>query len=904
MSREAVAKTNFNAGEFAPRAIGRTDVDKYYNGVARMQNFIPLPWGGAQRTPGTKFVNEVRNSAVPARLFDWVFGSRQAYILQFNDGYIQFYKDRGIVADTSTKLFLRFNGSFTDSSGTPHTVTSNGGSAISTTVLKFGSGGCTFNGTSGYLSVPDSADWNFGTGNFTVDFFIKFNALATQYYLVSQIQDGTHAWIMYIDTSNKLHMIFLNSAGTTVGNYVTTSAVAFNTTDFFHVCFQRITTTGYIHVNGVPQAVTETTAFGANDMTDLTGSLYIGADGSGGGSQFLNGAMDDVRIVKGSAIFGASTFTPPINESDSSAFDAYEITHVFDDDELFDIQTAQAEDIMYLAHGDNPTQKLSRFGDASWTIANTDFLDGPYLDENTTATTLDPSDVTGSVTVTASAITGINPTAAAPNGSGFQTTDVGRLIRYYDGTDWFWMKITARTSTTQVTATIQYEVTDDTDVTMTGHAATTRWRLGAWSATTGYPRAVAFFQGALWFAGTTYQPQTVWRSVVGDYENMYEGDASASYALTIPLNSEKTNVIQWLASSKRLIAGTEGEIFTVWSGASGTAVTPANAKADPETNYGSSGVTPVKIGSYIYYVADDDITLREFYYDFGIDSYRSVNKSILSDHITKGEIRQMAYQKSPFGIIYAVLEDGKMATFTREIEQEVNGWADQTPKTGDSYESVAAIPVSDGYTEIYFVMTRIIGGATKQYVEYQVNPRQDVESNIEDMVLMQAALTYDGAAVTTISGLEHLASTAVQVLADGLEVTGKTVSSAGVLTLDTAASVVQVGLANTGQIKLLPLEGGSTIGSSQGMEKKVSQILCRVYRSLGLKAGEDGGNMDFIFRDGNGALLTALQTDDFELPSTLGWDAKQQILFENATPFPTTLLMTVLYEFTAEENAG
>jgi len=54
-----------------------------------------------------------------------------------------------------------------------------------------------------------------------------------------------------------------------------------------------------------------------------------------------------------------------------------------------------------------------------------DFLDGPYFDPNTTATHDYAKRNSGSVTLTASAVTGIN------NGTGFKTTDVGRLVRLY-----------------------------------------------------------------------------------------------------------------------------------------------------------------------------------------------------------------------------------------------------------------------------------------------------------------------------------------------------------------------------------------------------------------------------------------------------------------------------------------
>ena len=46
---------------------------------------------------------------------------------------------------------------------------------------------------------------------------------------------------------------------------------------------------------------------------------------------------------------------------------------------------------MYICHPNHQTRKLSRTGHTSWTLTDVDFTNGPFLDPNTTATTLTPS---------------------------------------------------------------------------------------------------------------------------------------------------------------------------------------------------------------------------------------------------------------------------------------------------------------------------------------------------------------------------------------------------------------------------------------------------------------------------------------------------------------------------------
>ena len=64
--------------------------------------------------------------------------------------------------------------------------------------------------------------------------------------------------------------------------------------------------------------------------------------------------------------------------------------------ELFDIKFAQSADVMYLTHPSHPTKKLSRTGHTAWTLTTVDFTNGPYLDSNTSTTTITASAQLGS----------------------------------------------------------------------------------------------------------------------------------------------------------------------------------------------------------------------------------------------------------------------------------------------------------------------------------------------------------------------------------------------------------------------------------------------------------------------------------------------------------------------------
>mgnify|MGYP003632273697 CR=1 FL=1 len=84
---------SFSSGELSPRLMGRTDSDKYTSGAEVMENFLPLPHGGALRRGGTKHIAEVKTSTQEQRLIPFEFSIDQTYDLEIGNQYIRFYTE-------------------------------------------------------------------------------------------------------------------------------------------------------------------------------------------------------------------------------------------------------------------------------------------------------------------------------------------------------------------------------------------------------------------------------------------------------------------------------------------------------------------------------------------------------------------------------------------------------------------------------------------------------------------------------------------------------------------------------------------------------------------------------------------------------------------------------------------
>lgn len=105
-NRSYPMQNSFNAGELSPRLVGRTDLNKYASGALEIRNLIVQAQGGVKHRPGTRFVQEVKDSTVKSRLVPFVFSIVQAYMLEFSNNLIRFYKDEGIITSSGSPVEL------------------------------------------------------------------------------------------------------------------------------------------------------------------------------------------------------------------------------------------------------------------------------------------------------------------------------------------------------------------------------------------------------------------------------------------------------------------------------------------------------------------------------------------------------------------------------------------------------------------------------------------------------------------------------------------------------------------------------------------------------------------------------------------------------------------------------
>jgi hypothetical protein len=86
-------QTNFTCGEITPVLWGHVDIAKYKNALKTAENCTILPHGPVRRRNGFKYIAEVKDSSAQVRLLRFQFDQDNAYILEFGNNYIRFFKD-------------------------------------------------------------------------------------------------------------------------------------------------------------------------------------------------------------------------------------------------------------------------------------------------------------------------------------------------------------------------------------------------------------------------------------------------------------------------------------------------------------------------------------------------------------------------------------------------------------------------------------------------------------------------------------------------------------------------------------------------------------------------------------------------------------------------------------------
>jgi len=413
-------------------------------------------------------------------------------------------------------------------------------------------------------------------------------------------------------------------------------------------------------------------------------------------------------------------------------------------------------------------------------------------------------------------------------------------------------------------------------------AKTKFWQYGAFNATSGYPRSVCLHEQRLCFGGTKAQPNTIWCSAIGDFEN-FELGVNASDAVQFTLAASEGNRINWMFSQSEMLVGTSGDEWTIGAADSASALSATNVKTRRQASYGSKYMRAAMVNDVLLFVQRNGRKVRELVYELNKDGWVAPDLTLLAEHITVGEIVEVAYQQQPDAILWCVRGDGTLIGMTYERDQKVVGWHRHTIADNADVESVATIYGNGTEDEVWMVVKRTVAGATYRTIErFPLLWRTafDNQTSASYRYLDGHVAFASGAANRSVTGLSHLNGKTVTIVQNGT-LTGTAVVSGGAVTVPQAAAGY-VGLPYISTLTPMKLDMDLEDGSSQGRKKRIHKVVVRTLKSQGGEVRVNAGqwyDLASTLATGDQKILTA---------GTFGFDADVSV--QQSDPYPMCIL--------------
>ena len=434
---------------------------------------------------------------------------------------------------------------------------------------------------------------------------------------------------------------------------------------------------------------------------------------------------------------------------------------------------------------------------------------------------------------------------------------------------------------------------------------------------------------------------TVWLSSTGDYETFKSGTKdSDSFQLTIP----STNEIRWCEAQESLLIGTAADEWKIASNKLETPLSPTNFGVKRQSGYGSALIQAMPVNEVLLFVDFVRRKIREMSYDSNSNKYVCPDMTNFAEHITKGQVKWISYQKNPDSILWVGLDTGDVCGFVYDREQNVTAWFKVILGGGLFCQSGCVVP---GETEdcLYLVVDKhfsqnvtysgipvTYNGVPVVYDKgekvYIIKTAARDFTTLADAFYMDCGITfetagawidqpvyygllpvtyndvpvvyrqYDSTAPTSIiTGLDHLEGETVSILGDDIVLDDAVVfNGQAIASLNGVVTPVykaQVGLAYTPMVQPMRI----VLGDSMGSVTRVSELVISLFETGSLKYGIKIDNMIEAnlsdVRWTNTCTKAGLFTGEIVVSVPGGFDVLNAIFISTDKPLPLTVRVIV-----------
>lgn len=420
--------------------------------------------------------------------------------------------------------------------------------------------------------------------------------------------------------------------------------------------------------------------------------------------------------------------------------------------------------------------------------------------------------------------------------------------------------------------------------------ATSLWAENEWNPRKKYPKQVFFKNNRLCFASTKADNQAIWGSEVDKWDNFKRGIQEDSQPFKDVLRTGNQDPIQWVSEQSKTLLGLSSQIRNLTGEDGSSILAPGKNSSARQAGRGAADLEPVEVDDFTFYVQLGGRIIRGLTNDYERGVYAAADMTREAEHVTRGGVKQMAFQLNRVSTLYAVTGEGIAACLVFDPEVEKMGWY-RLKTQGGTIESVAILPATGEEDEVYFVVKRTINGSTKRYIERLKNDQIRIQDDglQDDMFYVDCGTTITGTNITTVTGLNHLEGKEIQVLGNG-DYLGKFTVASNSITIP-ASDKVTYGLPIEAKLWPMPLEGITASGTTSGDKKRVKEITIDVMNSLGIQTKDSPDDTkeptDLTPRQSDADLGSspALYTGKLEVRNTLPRSFDGNVFYQSDIPF-------------------
>lgn len=276
------------------------------------------------------------------------------------------------------------------------------------------------------------------------------------------------------------------------------------------------------------------------------------------------------------------------------------------------------------------------------------------------------------------------------------------------------------------------------------------------------PLCVDCFQQRRVFANAAISsggmPMTLWFSEVGNLDNFYADRPTADddpFSTTISTTGPA--FIRWLcAYNEMLVLFTDSGLFSVgFAQTNGFSASSCRISKFSDLAV-SPDIQPVATDAGLVFVGADNKTIYTASYDIQENMLKPINRTVLVEHLTRtSRVKALALQTSPDNVVWAIMENGRFATFTFERNEEVYAWSDGYIPNVKILDVIALGSVSDSTTDrTYSDLMFIVRKGTTDYVAKMNTGYADVIAGTTTNVVATLTTLRPESQERTIVGLQ------------------------------------------------------------------------------------------------------------------------------------------------------